>query len=758
MPDRRNPTDPAGLVGHPVRRTLLGQALPTSGERREHLGTAAGLAVLSGDALGSVAYATEAMVRVLIPVAGIAAFSFVLPLSSVIIALLATLVFSYRQTIKAYPSAGGAYVVTRDNFPSPVPQVAATGLLLDYVLTAAVSVSAGVAAVYSAFPAAYPYRVVAAVGLIWVIAWVNLRGIRMTGHVFVPPIYAFIAAILCLIVIGIIRLEVGSLHALQAPRSIEGLTGSVGLYMILHAYASGTTALTGVEAISNGVPIFRPVAWENARTVLTWMGAILTVLFGGTAFLAARLHPVPTAKETLLSEVARAVFGAGTVGHAGYLFVQITTTGILLFAAETSFSDFPRLSSFAARDRYLPAMFIRRGWRLALSTGILVLAVLASLVIVVLGANVQRLIPLFAVGAFSAFTFSQAGMTVHHLRLRESGWRHSLAINGLGALLSGAALIVILVAKFSQGAWVALVVVPLGSWLLTLIHHHYVRVERRLTRAKTSASPIRALEVVLVVWELDEALDRAVDYTRSLSGVDGLHAVHPGEHERGFAEAFESRFGLDLDFISPRRTGDEVRRMIRHLRRGASERIILVVIPDRVDPRFHLSSSRRTRATRLRRAVCREPGTALAIVPRLPEEGVSPSRREQPHVIVLIDDTHICGDRATAIGRLIAKDHVRFVHFDIDREETQQLQESWKREEPRIELEIVPAPIRELADAAVFLARTARRDHKGFVTVILGDVVPRWWQRPLHVDEARTTKAALVRDPGTVLILVPYQL
>jgi amino acid transporter len=698
------------------------------------------------------------MVRVLIPVAGVAAFSFVLPISSVIIALLATLVFSYRQTIKAYPTAGGAYVVTRDNFPSPVPQIAATGLLLDYVLTAAVSVSAGVAAIYSAFPAVYPYRVIAATGLIWLIAWINLRGVRMTGRVFVPPIYAFIAAISGLIVVGVIRLGTGGLHPLQPPRHIAGLTGSVGLYLILHAYASGTTALTGVEAISNGVPIFRPVEWQNARAVLMWMGAILAVLFGGTAFLTARLHPVPTSNETLLSEVARAVFGTGTLGNAGYLLVQITTTGILIFAAETSFSDFPRLSSFAARDGFLPAMFIRRGWRLALSTGILILGFLASLVTVVLGANVESLIPLFAVGAFSAFTFSQAGMTVHHLRLREPGWRHSLAINGLGAVLSGGALVVIVVAKFSQGAWVALVVVPLGSVLLTSIHGHYEGTERRLARAKASVSPARALTVLIVVWELDEALERAVQYARGLSAVEGLHAVHPGPLEPALGAAFKSRYGSDLGFVSPRRSGGEVRRLVRSLRRGHADRIVLVVIPEKVEPLIHPGPYRRPRAISIRRAVARERGAAVAIVPTLPEDDSLLSGPARPHVIVLVDGTDIVADRATAVGRLIANEDPRFVHFDVDREETTHLEESWKRDEPGIDLEIVAAPIRELADAAVSLVSRAKRDNDTFVTVVLGHVVSRWWQRPLHADEARAAKSVLLQQPATALILVPYQL
>ena len=746
-------------MGHRIRRLLLGRALPTSGERREHLGRPAGLAVLSGDALSSIAYATEAMVRVLVPVAGIAAFSLVVPIAWVIIALLVTLVFSYRQTIKAYPTAGGAYVVTRDNFPSPVPQIAATGLLLDYVLTAAVSASAGVAAIYSAFPAVYPYRVVSAIGIIWLIAWINLRGIRVTGRVFVPPIYAFVAAILGLIVVGVIRLGAGTIQALPPPAPIRGLTGSVGLYVMMHAYASGTTALTGVEAISNGVPLFRPIEWRNARTVLTWMGAILAVLFGGTVFLASRLHPVPTPDETLLSEIARAVFGTGALGSAAYLVVQITTTGILIFAAETSFSDFPRLSSFAARDGLLPAMFTRRGWRLALSAGILALACLASLITIVLGANVERLIPLFAVGAFSAFTFSQAGMTVHHLRLREPGWRHSLAINGIGAVLSGSALVVILVAKFTQGAWVAFVVIPLGAVVLTSIRRHFAHIERRLASARASSSAPTCLEVVIVVWELDESVERAVRYVRSLPGTGGLHAVHPGPAEPALAAVFGSRYGLELRSIQARRTGQLVRRVIRGLRRGHADRIVLVVIPEKVEPLPEQRPRSVARVRHLRRAVFRERGVAVAIVPTLPEDDSLVSGHSDRHVaIVVVDGTDIVADRAMAVGRLVTEEEPLFLHLDVDRGETERLMASWKRDEPELQLDIEPAPIRELSDSVVSFVRRTRRGHPAFVTIVRGEVVPPPWQRFLHADEAREAKAALLHEPGTVFIAVPYRL
>jgi hypothetical protein len=577
--------------------------------------------------------------------------------------------------------------------------------------------------------------------------------------VFAAPTYLFVATILALILIGAIRVLSGALPPIPPPRQVSGAVGSVGLFLVLHAYASGTTALTGVEAISNGIPIFRPVEWQNARTVLTWMGAILAVLFGGTAFLASRLHPVPTPQRTLLSELARAVFGRGTLGRLGYLLVQITTTGILIFAANTSFADFPRLSSFAARDRYLPAVFTKRGWRLALSSGILSLAVLATVVTVVLGANVESLIPLFAVGAFSAFTFSQAGMTARHLRLREEGWRHGLAINGLGAVLSGAALIVIMVAKFSGGAWVALIVVPFGAVVLTAIRRHYARVERTMSRAKAASSPVRALEVLLIVSELDEALERAVRFAESVHHAGEVHAVSLGPHDPALAAAFEARYERELRFESSGRRGDRARRVVRRLRRQHADRLVLVIVPEKVQPSHRPRRLAGNRAGRLERAIRRERGTAVAVLRTLPEDDSLLSARAPRHVaVVLVDSTDIVAERAVVVGRLAAGEDARLVHFAIDDEETTHLKTSWEHEEPGLRLQIEPAPYREIADPLISLVRKEKKDHGAFVTVVRGVVVPRWWQRPLHVDEARGARAALLQEPATALVEVPYAL
>ena len=746
------------LLMHQLRRLAVGPPLRTSAERRERLGKPAALAVLSADALSSVAYATEAMVQVLIPAVGLAAFSVVLPISLVIIGLLVILVFSYRQTIKAYPSIAGAYIVTRDNFGPSVAPWAGAGLLLDYVMTAAISTSAGVAAIYSAFPSVFPFRVVASVALLWLIAWVNLRGLKVTGRVFSVPTFLFITSMVLLVLVGIVRYLAGGLHPLPPPRGIPNAAGAIGLFLILHAYASGTTALTGVEAISDGVPIFRPVEWRNARTVLTWMGTILAVLFGGISFLASRLNAVPTEKQTLLSELARAAFGSGTIGDGGYLFAQVSTTMILVFAAQTSFADFPRLSNFAARDGYMPMSFYRRGDRLVFSTGILVLTVFATIITVVLRASVESLIPLFAIGAFSAFTFSQAGMTARHLRLREAGWRRSLAINGFGAILSGAALLVILIAKFSRGAWVALILVPLGALALTRVHRHYVHVERRLDRARTAVRHESELEVLVLVSTLDKTVERACRYVELLGSVGGVHGVCIQRPDPALRAAFEARYGWELLF--PRNTrgkAAQIRTIVRRFRRGHAERLILVVVPERVTPLRRWSRLGAARAARFRRAISRERGTALAIVPTMPEDDSLLASRPRRHAgIVSVDSADVVGEQAVIAGQL-ATETLTVVHVDVDAKRTKSLRESWAEKEPAVRLQIEPAPFRDPTEPLLSLVGRARRGD-AFITVVFGKIAPRWWQRPLHIDEFKEAWSVLLREPGTALIVVPFAL
>ena len=312
-------------------------------------------------------------------------------------------------------------------------------MLTDYILTVAVSVSAGVAALYSAFPATYPYRVEIAVLLIWIIAWMNLRGVKESGRVFAVPTYGFVVAIIALVIVGFAKAIAGGLDPIHVHHATvaAGAGGSIGIFLLLHAFAGGSTAMTGVEAISNGVPAFKPVEWKNARRVLAWLGVLLAVMFLGISFLAWKLHPIPNTKETVISQITRAVVGTGTLGNIAFFFVQAMTMLILVLAANTSFADFPRLASFHAEDHFLPTPLTKRGRRLVFANGIIVLAAFATLLTVAFGASVTHLIPLYAIGVFTSFTLSQGGMAKRHLTLKEPGWKTGLWVNGSGAVATG---------------------------------------------------------------------------------------------------------------------------------------------------------------------------------------------------------------------------------------------------------------------------------------------------------------------------------
>src|SRR3954465_14458018 len=404
-------------TGYRLKNKVLGPPLTTDQLEHERLGKPTALAVFASDALSSTAYASEEILRAMVPVIGFLAFTaFLVPITLALVTVLVILTFSYRQTIKAYPSAGGAYIVTKDNLGLLPAQVAGVALLTDYVLTVAVSVSAGVAALYSAVPGTYGWRVPIALAFIAVIAWGNLRGVKESGRIFAAPTYCFIVSMLALIVIGIVRQATG--HLDPVPPSDPALlvqTSSVGLFLILHAFASGGAAMTGVEAISNGVPAFKPPEWKNARSTLMWMGGLLGVMFLGLSWLAAHMKVVPSADKTVISQIAKGVLGDNVL----YFVVQLFTLLILVLAANTSFADFPRLASFHAEDAFMPRQLTKRGHRLSFSNGIIALAIAGAVLVVVFQADVTHLIPLYAIGVFTSFTLSQTGMAIRHLRLHE---------------------------------------------------------------------------------------------------------------------------------------------------------------------------------------------------------------------------------------------------------------------------------------------------------------------------------------------------
>jgi amino acid transporter len=553
-------------LSYRVKNKLLGPPLDTEMLAHERLGIPTALAVFSSDCISSSAYATEEILRHSIPYIGLAAFSLVVPITSLILIVLFFLILSYRETIKAYPTAGGAYMVTRDNFGLLPAQVAGVSLLTDYVLTVAVSVAAGTDALTSAISALAPYHVVIALGFIVLIAYGNLRGVRESGKLFATPTYFFIIIMVVLIVVGIFKW--GGLHPqhitglkgtipIGHPNSVRALFYGLGLYKFLTSFASGSAAVTGVEAISNGVTAFRRPEWKNARVTLFIMGGTLGTLFLGLSVLSTKVHPIPYlgGTPTVISQIGKSVFGGGPVGTILYYGLQAGTMLILVLAANTSFADFPRLASFHAGDNFMPKQLTKRGHRLVFSNGIIGLAVAASVLVLATGAIVDRLIPLYAIGVFTSFTMSQAGMAKHHLTHKEDHWRQGLFVNGFGAVLSLIVDAIILVTKFKHGAWVIVVFVPIMVYGLTRLNKQYEAEAEELKEGapQLAEAPVLRRHVVLVFVEnLDIAAARAIQYARTLFP-DELRAVHfvldPARAEelaRAWGQLGLSRLPLDM--------------------------------------------------------------------------------------------------------------------------------------------------------------------------------------------------------------------
>jgi amino acid transporter len=530
-------------LGYRAKRVLLGPALRTNQLVHERITKRIALAVFSSDPISSTAYATEEILLVLV-FAGAAAVGLALPISVAIAGLLGILVLSYRQIIKAYSSSGGAYVVSRDNFGGLVASIAGSALIIDYILTVAVSVSAGTAALTSAFHALEPWRVVIAVSFVVLLAWGNLRGLRESGRIFAVPTYLYVVGMAVVVVWGIWQWAFGGLGPIQYASSeapqLEGFGVAlvpVTLFLVLHGFSAGVTALTGVEAISNGVSAFKEPQARNARTTLVGMAAIMAFLFIGITFLATRFDARPFAdgNPTLVAQLAQHVLG----NPAAFIAIQVATLLILVLAANTSFSSFPLLASFAAGDAILPRQLRKRGHRLVYSNGILVLSAAAIFLVIAFRADTHHLIPLYAIGVVTSFTLSQAGMARRHLRLREPGWRKGLLINGTGALITLVVLVVIAITKFADGAWMVCIAIPALVLLLQRVQRTY---RSEITQLKVEASqrlapPKPRHEVVVLLEDLDQAAIGALQYARQLNplSITALHVAVDPDHARELA-------------------------------------------------------------------------------------------------------------------------------------------------------------------------------------------------------------------------------
>src|SRR5437867_9163831 len=563
-----------------LKRLLVGPPMPLAQARHERLGKAVALAVFASDPLSSVAYATEEILLVLI-LAGSAALSYSLPVALGIAALLAIVVISYRQTVVAYQQGGGAYLVAKDNLGIFPALTAAAALLVDYVLTVSVSVVAGVAALTSAVPRLYPYRVVLSVFAVALIALGNLRGVRESGRLFAAPTYFFIVSILGMDGCGFVATSFDLLpEAPYAPHP-PGLEG-IGLFLILRAYAAGCTALTGVEAVSNGVQALKPPEGRNAQTIMTWLGVLSIAMFLGITYLAYDFGIAPGGDETVVSKIARRVFGTAVP----YYCVQAATLLILVLAANTSYADFPRLSSILARDRFVPRQFANQGDRLVFSNGILILSGFAVLLIVVFAGDTHALLPLYAIGVFISFTLSQSGMVLRWLRRREPGWRWRMWVNGVGAVVTFVVLLTLSVTKFAEGAWIVVLVIPLLVLTFRAMHSHYEDVALQLSLEGLEGPPELRHTVLVIVGDLHRGVVRAVQYAKTLATGAAVRAVFVETDPANTAKLEEkwARWGLGIPLVilsSPYRS--LLRPLVEYLdvlQSLGDDHIVTVVIPE----------------------------------------------------------------------------------------------------------------------------------------------------------------------------------
>ncbi|HET7521500.1 MAG TPA: APC family permease [Candidatus Limnocylindria bacterium] len=523
-----------------LRTFLIGRPISTEHEEHERLTKVKALAVFSSDNISSSAYGPEEIMRVL-ALAGTGALFLTWQLAALIIVMLAIVTISYRQTIKAYPMGASSYIVASDNLGDRMGILAASALLIGYVVTVAVSVSAGVLAMTSIIPELFAWRVYIGVALVALLMLGNLRGIRESGTLFMAPTYLYTAIMLVIIGWGLAQTLAGTLQPFTAPQEwidhLEANGQVLGLFLILRAFSQGAVALTGVEAISDGVPAFKPPEWKNARTTLTWAALIFGILFLGIAYLSTTIGivPDPDEEQTVLSLMVRQIAGSGPI----LIVAQVATALLLVLAANTSFADFPRLSSFLARDGFLPRQFAFRGERLAFTTGILALSGMAALLIVMFQAKVSGLIPLYTLGVFIAFTLSQTGMMVRWLRRHEPGWQRGAFINGLGAATTGVVMLVVGSSNFLQGSWLVIVLVPLLMLLLSGIRRHYRSLDDRLALERIPEGKEVAQDpiVIVPVARLDRTARQAIAFANSIS--ENATAVHITNNPESAAELRE---------------------------------------------------------------------------------------------------------------------------------------------------------------------------------------------------------------------------
>jgi amino acid transporter len=767
----------SGVAGSSVlKRIVLGRAFASN--RLEHtlLPKILALPVFASDALSSVAYATGEILIVLF-LASSAPQNYVLPIAVAISLLMAVVVVSYRQTVRAYPSGGGAYIVSKDNLGAFAGLVAAGALLFDYMMTVVVSIVAGVFAIGSALPWANEHKVVLAIGFVIFVTLANLRGARESGTLFAIPTYGFVVSIIVLISLGFVQC-LGGCPAV--PVDVEPLhdaakaAGAVGLFTLLKAFSSGATALTGVEAISNGVPAFRRPQSRNAAETLAIMGAIAIVMFMGISWLSTHIVGVIASEQrSVVAQIALAVFGEGSIG---FFLVQFFTAAILILAANTAYQDFPRLASILARDRYMPSQFVNRGDRLVFSNGVIVLGALSCVMIYIFDADLNSLIHLYVVGVFTSFTLSQSGMIKHWISegrkgpAAMAGWRRSIAINIVGAVVTGVVLVVVIASKFRDGAWLSILIMAMLVPVFYSIHRHYTKIRAQLARRIVRPGAGSAEHVVLLVRDLDAATAEALGYLRSFRP-DDVRPVMPtrkGGIDPGMQARWQAFAGTGVPDLIPL-TGhglfSSVRAYVSTIPREPDD-FVTVVVPEVLRPQGLFRYALRSRdLIRLKGSLLRIPNVVVTDAPVVVTKGSPVGVDARPLIpqrtvsLVLVSAVNDVSIRAVNYAHSLEATETRAIYFDMDPEEAHTLELDWFGAGLEVPLDIVEAPFRDLTAPMLDEVRryTAREDT--VVNVILPEyIVSKWWQLPLHGQTALFVKRLFLFEQRTLLTSVPYVL
>jgi amino acid transporter len=753
------------MANAPLKRVLVGRPLASHKAEHQLLPKLLALPVFSSDPLSSNAYATEEMMLVLVT-AGASALAFRIPIAIAIATVLVIVIVSYRQTVRAYPSGGGSYIVAHENLGTIPGLTAAAALLIDYVLTVSVSVVAGMLAITSAAPRLAEHKVILSVGIVVLVTLANLRGVKEAGTLFAIPTYGFVLMIYAMIGTGFLRCLTGCPEAATADLPLEE-TAAISLFLILRAFSSGATALTGVEAISNGVQAFRRPQSRNAATTLAMMGFMTVTMFIGITLLSVLLHVRVNheiaASRSVLSQIGETVFGR----TLPYFLLQGLTAGILILAANTSYQDFPRLSAILARDRFMPSQFKNRGDRLVFSNGIVILAIAASALIYAFDADLTALIQLYVVGVFTAFTLSQIGMVRRWRRLREPGWRRSMIINSIGATATGVVLVIVTITKFIHGAWIVISAMPVIILLFLAVRRHYDRVGLALRADMEPPTRSASNTFVLVVRDLGPATAKAVGYVRALR-IEHVIPLFVGD--AGIFEdtaerwpAFAPRLGalqqLDVD---ERRPVMALRARLRTLRENGGG-FVTVIVPEELTSRSLLRHLGRRWGFWLKVSLFFEVGIVVTDVPLLPEERSSViSRQVEPtrHVVLIpVSSVHAATARAVSYALSLAASEIEAVFFSTDPGEEQELVGAWLDRRMAVPLSIVDAPFRDFSEPILEEIRRHTARQGTIVTVVLPEVVvSHWWEQLLHSQSALFFKRLLLFEPGVVVTSVPLHL